>query len=271
MSTVDDPTHLTSGWEADLPPDDTELRRFVLAWAESLAGPVSALGGQVARTPDAVTCDLGRDVSYYSSAVLLRPPRPEEWDTVLDGIERQMFRAGSGPVHLWSAWPTPDLTRRAWRLEGHPPFLFRAPGGPLPAAADDLSVREVTDAADLVAWERVVVDGYPMVGLQPWRPGCLFDVDVLSSGMRLWLGSIGEEPVAACASYVAHGVHVLAIGVVLPHARGRGYWRTLLRTRLASYPDQPCGSLFSDMSRPGAQQHGFWPVSRFTLWIRERH
>ena len=31
---------LTTGWETTLPPEDTELRRFVLAWSEYLAGPV---------------------------------------------------------------------------------------------------------------------------------------------------------------------------------------------------------------------------------------
>lgn len=270
MTTGETTRHLTTGWEPDLPPRDTELRRFVLAWAEALAGPVRASGGRVRRTEDAVTCDLGRPGSYYSAAVLLRPPAPGRWDQVLDDIERTMFSSGSGPVHLYSAWPTPDLSARDWNLEGHPPFLLRPPGGALPEAADDLEVREVTDAEDLRVWERVVVEGYPLPDLLPWRPGVFFTNDVLSSSLRLWLGRAEGEPVAAAASYVAHGLHVLAIGVVLPHARGSGYWRTLLGTRLATFPDLPCGSLFSDMSRPGAEQHGFWPISRFTLWVRER-
>lgn len=270
MTTLDESPHLTTGWEDHLPPEDTELRRFVLAWSESLAGPVGVAGGRVVRTSDAVTTDLGRPASYYSSAVLLRPPDPSRWDEVLDGVERTMFRRGTGSVYLWSPWPTPDLSARAWRLEGHPPFLLRLPGGDLPPAAADLDVREVSDAGELRTWERVVVEGYPMPELLPWRPGSLFTDRALSSGLRLWVGYAEGEPVAAAASFVAHGLHVLAVGVVLPRARGRGYWRTLLRTRLAAYPDLPCGSLFSDMSRPGAQQHGFWPITRFTLWSRER-
>lgn len=261
---------LTTGWETTLPPEDTELRRFVLAWAEYLAGPVQALGGRVVRTPDALTTDLGRPASYWTSAVLLRPPAPDRWDVVLDGVERTLFRDGTGQVHLWSAWPTPDLTARGWELEGHPPLLFRPPGGPLPPEGTDLTVREVADEEELGTWERVVVHGYPMPDLRPWRPGALFTDAVRSSGLRLWTGYADGEAVAAAGSYVALGLHVLAIGVVLPHARARGYWRTLLRTRLAAYPDLPSASLFSDMSRPGAQRHGFWPISRFTLWTRER-
>ncbi|HLN78095.1 MAG TPA: hypothetical protein VK204_13685 [Nocardioidaceae bacterium] len=269
MTTLSDVPHLTTGWEPGLPHDDTALRNFVLAWAESLAGPVRAQGGRVVRTADALTADLGRPGSYYTSAVLLRPPRPDEWDQALDGVERTMFRSGAGPVHLWSAWPTPDLSERDWRLEGHPPFLLRPPGGLIPEAAG-LDVREVVERADLRIWERVVVEGYPLADLQPWRPGVLFRDGVLSSGLRMWVGYSGREPVAAAASYVAFGLHVLAIGVVLPRVRGQGYWRSLLRTRLAAHPDLPSASLFSDMSRPGAQRHGFWPISRFTLWVRDR-
>lgn len=261
---------LSTGWEADVPPRDTELRRFVLAWAESLAGPVSALGGRVVRTEDAVTADLARPASYYSSAVLLRPPAHHGWDRMLDGVERTLFSAGTGPVHLWSAWPTPDLTARGWRLEGHPPFLLRPAGDRLPAAAPDLEVREVTDAAGLETWERLAVEGYPMPELAPWRPGVLFDPRVLATRLRLWVGYAEGEPVAASASYLAHGLHVLAMGVVLPDARGNGYWRAMLRARLAAFPGLPSGSLFSDMSRPGAERHGYLPIVRFTLWVRDR-
>jgi hypothetical protein len=270
MTTEQAAPYLTTGWEPDLAADDTELRRFVLAWSDSLGGPVGTLGGRVVRTDDAVTCDLGRPGSYYSAAVLLRPPRPDRWDQVLDDVERTMFRGGRGPVHLYSAWPTPDLSARDWHLEGHPPFLLRPPGGPLPQPAPDLEVLEVSDAEGLRTWEQVVVEGYPLPDLLPWRPGALFTAEVLAGGLRLWVGRVRGEPVAAAASYVARGLHVLAIGVVLPHARGRGYWRSLLGTRLAAFPDLPCGSLFSDMSRPGAEQHGFWPISRFTLWVRDR-
>lgn len=270
MSATPPTEHLTTGWESDLAPADTELRRFVLAWSASLAGPVQAEGGRVSRSPGVLTTDLARPASYYSSAVLLQPPVDDRWGDALDVVDRAMFRDGTGLVHLWSPWPTPDLTARGWRLEGHPPFLFRPPGGPLPPATPGLDVHEVADSEELRTWERVVVEGYPMPDLLPWRPGVLFTERVLGSGLRLWVGYADGEPVGAAASFVAHDLHVLSVGVVLPAARGKGYWRSLLRTRLAAYPDLPSGSLFSDMSRPGAQRNGFWPISRFTLWTRDR-
>lgn len=268
---VVEPIHLMTGWEPDLPVGDTVLRRFVCAWADSLAGPVEAVGGRVARSDALVTTDLGHSASYYNGATLLRPPDPDGWSSVVEEAEELLLsRSGTGDVFLWSPGPTPDLRDRGWVLEGHPPFLFRPPGGRLPPAADDLEVRRVVDAAGLAEWERVAVDGYPFDDLRPWRPGVLFDERVLSTPLRLWAGRVDGRPVAAAASYVAHGFHLLALGVVLPEARRRGYWETLLRARLADLDGLPSGALFSDMSRPGAERHGYWPVIRFTLWRHPR-
>ena len=111
MTTVDESRHLTTGWEDHLPPEDTELRRFVLAWSESLAGPVGVMGGRVVRTPDAVTSDLGRPAGYYSSAVLLRPPDPDRWDEIA-------FKGGSEPGVFAVAWLMERPDGRTFSLTG---------------------------------------------------------------------------------------------------------------------------------------------------------
>lgn len=261
---------LTTGWESSTPTDDTLLRQFVHAWAGALAEPVDREGGSVIRTETHALGDLGRPASFFNSAVLLQPLPPGGWHVALDVVERTAFAGGTGQVYLWSPWPTPDLRARAWTLGGHPPVLFRPPGGPLPTPAPDLVIREVCDAEGLATWERVVVEGYPLRDLHPHRRGSLFGPAVLGGRMRAWVGYVGRQPAAAAASCVVEGLHVLVVGVVLPRFRGRGYWRTLLRTRLAAYPELACVSLFSDLSRPGAQRHGFWPLARMTVWIRER-
>jgi hypothetical protein len=267
---VSEPPRLTTGWEPDVPLGDSVLRRFVNAWAESLAGPVAAVGGHVEHRDGLVVGDLARPAAYYNGATLLRPPAPDAWGTVLDEVEELLLAGpGTGGVFLWSAWPTPDLRRRGWELEGHPPFLLWPAGGPLPLAGD-LQVRRVSDAAALADWERVAVEGYPLGDLAPWRPGVLFDQRVLATPLRLWVGYADGRPVGAAASYVAHGLHVLALGVVLAEARRRGYWRALLRARLADLEGLPSASLFSDMSRAGAERSGFLPITRFTLWRRAR-
>lgn len=261
-------SHLTHGWERDLPAGDTVLRDFTDAWAESLALAVGAAGGRVERLAGVVVTDPGRPLSYWTSAVLTQPPEyGDGWDAVATTAAAAV-PSGRGDLHLWSPWPTPDLSRHGWRLDGHPPVLLRLPGAPLPPAAGDLEVTEVQDADGLAEWERLVVEGYPLTDLQPYRPGVLFGPGLLDTPMRLWLGRAGGWAVGAAASYVAAGLHVLIMGVVLPQARRRGYWETLLRTRLEAYPDLPSASLFSDMSRPGAQRHGYRPISRWTLWTR---
>jgi hypothetical protein len=58
--------------------------------------------------------------------------------------------------------------------------------------------------------------------------------------------------------------------VVLAEARRRGYWQGLLRARLADLDELPSASLFSDMSRAGAERNGFLSITRFTLWRRSR-
>ena len=267
---VTEQIHLTTGWEPDGPVADTVLRRFVHAWAESLAGPVAAVCGRVQRRAGLVVGDLARPAAYYNGATLLRPPAPDEWGVLVGEVEEVLLAGpGSGDVFLWSAWPTPDLRRRGWQLEGHPPLLLRPAGGPLPPAGD-LEVRRVTEPAALADWERVAVEGYPLDDLAPWRPGVLFDERVLASPLRLWVGYAGGRPVGAAASYLAHGLHVLALGVVLAETRRRGYWQGLLRARLADLDGLPSASLFSDMSRAGAERNGFLPITRFTLWRRSR-
>jgi GNAT superfamily N-acetyltransferase len=226
---------LATGWDAGSPVDDTIMRQFVTA----------------------------------SAASLLRPPGAADWPGLLDEIEG-LLADGRGDAYLRSAWPTPDLRPRGWALEGHPPLLVRAPGQPLPPAAPDLEVRPVDDEAGLADWERVAVTGYPFGDLLPWRPGVLFDARVLAVPLRLWVGYADGYAVGAAASWMEHGLQVCALGVVLPEYRGRGYWRTLLRVRLAAARGLPSAGLFSDYSRPGAQRYGYLPMLRFTLWRRIR-
>lgn len=262
---------LTTGWEPDLPSDDTMLLRFTRAWAAALAGPVAALGGRVEIEDDLVITDLGRPAAFFNGAVLLAPPA-HGWEDLLARVERALLGHGRGEVELWSPWPTPDLREYGWRLHGHPPLLWRPPlpAPPAPPATGPQAVVEVTDATGVAAWERIAVEAYPFDELRPYRPGGFADERLLDA-YRLWLGYDDRgDPVGAGASCAAEGVHVLALGAVAPQARGRGMWTRLLQARLAAYPGLPSASLFSDMSRPGAQGHGYEPLLRFTLWHHSR-
>lgn len=272
MTTGTDQTELRTGWEPDLDSADSMLLRFTRAWAAALAGPVAALGGRVETWDDLVVTDLGRPAAFFNGATLLAPP-PHDWAGLLARVEEALLGTGTGEVELWSPWPTPDLRGYGWRRHGHPPLLWRPPqpAPPVPPVTGPGRVVEVRDAEQVATWERIVVEGYPFEELQPYRRGGFVDERILAGPDRLWLGYDDRgEPVGAASSQVAEGLHVLTLGVVLPHARGRGIWTRLLHARLAAHPGLPSASLFSDMSRPGAQANGYEPLLRFTLWHHSR-
>lgn len=263
-----------AGWEPDTPPEDTLLRRYLLNLADANAGPVTALGGRVLRRDDVVAADLGRPTGWlFNSAVLLQPLGSSHTEDTLDAIEA-FYATGRGQVSLWSAWPTPDLRRRGWTLEGHPPLLVRPPaplpGRPAPPA--DLRIEPVHDPAGVRDWERVLVDGFPFDELQPLVPGSLVDERILDERrLRLWVGyQDSGTPMCAAALFTHAGLAQLLMAATLPHGRRRGYYDAIARHRLRAEPDLPAGGLFSNMSRPGAQALGFLPLLRFTAWTRTR-
>jgi len=262
---------LTTGWERDVPAGDTLVRRYLFHHAALGAAFALAGGGRMLDADDLSMSDLARPGGYVNGAVLLRPPT--DWDDLIARIQ-QFFRSGRGQTCLWSAWPTPDLRGQGWRLSGHPPLLARPPLSTVPVtptAAREPDVRPVTSAADLAAWERVAIDGYPLPDLHDAPTGAFAAPALLDdSRVRFFVGRDGDRPVAAGASFVSHGIASLAFGATLPAFRRRGFWRRLAIERLQATPDVWTTGVFSDFSRPGAEALGFVPMVRLTLWILDR-
>ena len=221
---------------------------------------------------DLSMADLGRPCGYFNGAVLLRPPT--DWDAVMTRVER-FFGGGLGQAHLWSAWPTPDLHRRGWRLSGHPPLLIRPPLStnpdeqPAAARADD--VRVVTRAVELADWERAAIDGYPLSELRD-APVAAFAPPALlgDERLRFFIARDASGPVAAAVSFASHGIASLAFSATLPAARRQGFWQRLALERLRATPTLWTAGVFSDLGRPRAEQIGFMPVLRLTLWTLDR-
>lgn len=260
---------LTNGWEPDVPVGDTLLRRFLFHHAGSAAAFVRSAGGAVVESDTFIGSDLRRPSGYWNAVTLLQPPT--DWDAVLDDLEA-FVSDGTGDIGLWNAWPTPDLHDRGWQLSGHPPLLVRPPVDILPVA--DLptpAVAEVRTRAELEEWERVAIEGYPFPDLIGAGAGCMAGPALLDDArVRLYLARLDGVPVSAAASFVDHGVASLLFGATLPEARRRGLWQQLAITRLRATPDLWTVGVFSDFSRPGAEALGFVPVTRLTLWIKDR-
>jgi hypothetical protein len=260
--------YLTSGWEPDLADDDSICLRWLRHFSAQLAAFAEAAGGWVVRDERYLLADHGRPASFFNGAVLLAPWSDDAaFGAVVDEIEARTA-GGAGAFSLWSIWPTPDLRARGWELDGHPPLLVRPPA---PAVLDGPLPDPVRTAAELAAWERVVVRGYPMDDLQPFRPGTLAAPALLDDPrLRFWTSSEGGAPVTASAQFVAHGLAGFAMGVTLPAHRRAGHWARHVQLRLALEPDLWHVGVFSDHSRAGAERAGFTPVVRHTLWHRTR-
>lgn len=265
---------LTTGWEPQLPDADSLCLRWLRHWSDQLALFAAAAGGSVLAGEGYLLADHRRPASFFNAAVLLAPPRDSSvFGSVLDEIEGHAA-GGAGDLYLWSLWPTPDLRPRGWELDGHPPLMVRPPSTvfPGPPAEGARDPERVTSAAGLAAWERVLVEGYPLPELQPFRPRALLDPALLEDArIRFWTSDDGDGgPVAASAQFVAHGLAGFATGVTRPAARRGGHWRAHALTRLRTEPDLWHAGAFSDDSRPGAERLGFVPVLRHTLWHRPR-
>jgi hypothetical protein len=258
---------LETGWLADTPIGDTALRRFQFNQADVNDLVARAAGGRRERTDDVALADAGSVVPYYNQALLLRP-LAHDADPVLDDIERFAGAATGRPFTILSSWPTPDLRGRGWHLAGHPAFVVRGDGRSGHVPPPDVEVRTAVTADDLAVAERVAIEGYPLEEAAGRPPGTVLPPALVGQPLVFRTGFLEDEPVAAAASHVAHGVVNLCFAATLPAARRRGVWEALVWARTSDAPDLPAVAFTSDFSRPGFERMGFVPVFRFTLWIR---
>lgn len=261
---------LTNGWEADVPVDDTMLRRYLFHWAAYCDAYADAAGGATARTAAWAAADLRRPSGYFNSITLLQPPGPD-FDDDLAEIEA-FYESGTGEFLLWSAWPTPDLSRRGWELVGYPPLLIRPPAGiQPPPTPPDVDVTRVRTPDELAEWERVAIEGYPMPELDLAHRGEVAHPSLLDDDrFGFWIGHHDGAAVSIGTSFVEHGIASFALAVTRPEARRLHHWQRHAVERLRHSPDVWMTGVFSDHSRPGAEQIGFIPITRLTLWSRPR-
>ena len=265
-----DTKRLPTGWEPDLALDDTLVRQCLHALATVNTDIARAMGGRVHEGDGVIAADLGVPNAIFNAAVLTRPPGEAAWGDILDTLDT-VYGGGTGHVFLFSLWPTPDLRHRGWRLEGYPPLLVRPPGLAAPPVPSDLEIREASDRHTLADFKRVSVDGFPFDEHQPFDPDAWLDERVLEMpGHQLFVGYVDGEAVASGWLLRHAGLGVPIMGATLPQARHRGYWRGMLSRRIQAAEGLPVATLFSDMSRPGAERYGFLPVIRFAVWHRAR-
>ena len=256
------------------PVGDTYLRRFLLNWAGMCAANAHALGGHSRALPSVVMADSGTPVVFFNCATLMQPLSAATAAATIDEIAAFFaFPESSrrGDVLLVSAWPTEDLHPSGWSLMGHPPVFLLPTGAVSRDAPSDLDIEEVRDLEALHAWERVVIEGYPLDALAGAPAGTVTAESWLEEPrLRLWVGWQGNRPVSASSAWNEHGINNVTLVATIPDARRRGYGEALTWLAARADPSLPAMLISSDDGRPVYDRMGFLPMQRITLWYRAR-
>lgn len=150
------------------------------------------------------------------------------------------------------------------------PVMVR-PAAAVPVAAPGAGtvVAQVTSEASLAQAERVIVDGFPLPALQPYRRGRALPALVLvRAGWQVWLACRDGDPAAACCCYddgAVVGIYWLA---TLAAHRSHGLGRAVMAAALRAHPGRPAALVATAAGRPLYASLGFAEVS-LAAWYRK--
>lgn len=260
--------HLTTGWEPELPPDDTLLRRAVLNVVDRFERTAERMGGEVLHDGEACAVRFTAGTLWANSAYLLRPLVDGAAGGDGDVLARLDRFFGEGvEASVFSPVPTPDLSSRGWLPMGHPPLMFRAAADAVPPDPDGLVVEEVADAAGLAEWEDTLARAFPLSAPGEWRPGTLYDGRMLGA-MRFFTGRVDGAPVCTAAAHVACGVNQVEWVSTLPEHRGRRYGEAVTWRATRADASLPAVLVASDLGRPVYERMGYVALLRYAGWIK---
>ncbi|TWD83638.1 hypothetical protein FB561_4804 [Kribbella amoyensis] len=255
--------HLATGWEADLPADDSLVRQAVLAHASWATDAARRTGNPWYDGETWAAGFLGDRGALTNWVVLKQPVDPGE---VIAAVDREFPR--DAPYLFVSAWPTGNLKHLGLGLAGHPPLMVRFPSTTTTPPTTDLEIRPATDLDILADAERVLIEGYPLPELQPYQPGSLYDPTFLEGPSTVWVGYDGKVPLATSVAHHAFGLTVVENVAVLPQARGRGAGAAVTWAATTQYADSPAALIASDDGQPVYQRLDYLRLERWTVWVR---
>lgn len=255
--------HLATGWEPDLPATDSLVRQAVLAHA-SWAVDAARRSGRPWYDGDTWSGGVLGDRSPITNLVV--PKQPVGPAEILAEVAREL--PANIPYLYISAWPTGDLRPYGLGLVGHPPLMLRFPGTATSPPVTDLEIRRIDNAAGLADAERVLVDGYPLLELQPVSPGSYYSPTFLDGPSTVFVGYDGNVPLATAVAHNAAGLTVVENVAVMPAARGRRAGAAITWAATSHHPTQPAALLASDDGQSVYERLAYLRVERWTLWVR---
>ncbi len=259
---------LSSGWEREVPVDDTLIRRAVLLHASWAAAVPESLGRPFARTERWSGGFVGDRGELTNPIIVTQPVTSAGRFAELLGEVGEIVPPRA-PYFLLSPFPTPDLTPYGLGLIGHPPLMVRFPGDAAPDLRPGVELIQVADADTLAVAERVLVEGYPMPDLLPLQPGSILAPPLIGDGTtRVWLALVDGVPAAVAAAHVWAESVLVEYVASLPAARGRGAGAAVTWAATTCRPDLPAFLVASDDGRPLYERMGFVALERWTAWLR---
>ena len=258
---------LETGWEPDTPPDDTLMRQFVTGYAQWMEAVARASGGPVLRTDDFVAVDDHAAHPLLNHIIGLRPVPADRADDVAARLFG-FFTGAGGAFSMFSPWP---IALPGLEVEGYPPLMLRPPGGDRPASPAGLEITVADSREELGDYERVLVDGFPLDAMQPFRAGSVFHpANLHVPGTQFFVGRAEGQPVTVATSIVGCGVNHVEFVATLPDARGRGYGEAVTWAATMAAPEIPAVLVASDMGRPVYERMGYVALTRWMFLIGSR-
>jgi hypothetical protein len=262
--------HLPDAWDPRLPADDNLIKAYVLGYAELMEKTAAALGWPTVRTDRFVAVDGTTPFPFQNCAVPLRPFGEGEVPDLLAEIEAFYGSRPGGPYLLWCGFPTPALADRGWQLMGHPPLMFRPPGGEATTLPAGLEIVEVRTAAEVEEFATTMVEAYPVPELAGVPYGGFGPGLVDIPGWRMWIGRLDGRPVTTSAGHLHAGVNDVEWIANRPEARGRGIGAAMTWLPTLTDPTLPAMLIASDPGQPVYERMGYLRLTRFSLWFRGR-
>jgi GNAT superfamily N-acetyltransferase len=254
---------LPDGWGPTTPADDTLARAGVESLADRVRHMARALQRPLVDDDAWVAASLAGSGMFSNAMLVTRPVA--DWGAVVDALAA--LAPEGTPRLLVSPFPTPDLSPHGLVLVGHPPFMARPPGPTDPPPVAWLEIRRVTTGEDLRAFERTLIEGYPVPDMDPTALPTLFPDSYLDGSSHAYLGLLDGHPVGAAAAHVAAGVNHVEFIAVHPSARGRGIGGALTAAATVTDPRLPAVLIASDDGRRVYEALGYLPLIRWTLWL----
>jgi GNAT superfamily N-acetyltransferase len=253
--------HLTTGWEPGVASGDSIVRNYLETLVERLATTARLTGARFVRHPGVALVDLRSPYVFDDVAVCLGPWPPSEMEEI--AAAASAFFGDGRDFTLLSLSPSVDLRPAGFRLLGHPPLMWRPPGGAGPRIPEELEIVPVDDGRTLADFERTLVAAYPLPD-----GGTIVDPRVLRGPVSGRIGYVDGEPVATGGSFSAHGLTEIEWVSTTVERRGRGYGAALAWSALAARPELPTVLLATDDGQPVYRRLGFTPIVRLTMWLR---